>query len=79
MKTSAGRLKGIIIAEQWLRGSATQGQEVTNGYHWVNTATAMAHIDVEPIGKGSVFKHLMCILKQVGFTSVSACMLITAR
>ena len=79
MKTSAARLKGIIIAEQWLWGSATQGQEVTNGCHWVNTATATAHIDVERIGKGSVLKHLMCILKQVGFTSVSACMLINAR
>jgi len=78
MKTCAARLKGII-AEQWLWGSATQGQEVTNGCYWVNTATATAHIDVERIGKGSVFKHVMCILKQVGFTSVSACMLITAR
>lgn len=78
MKTSAARLKGII-AEQWLWGSATQGQEVTNGCYWVNTATATAYIDVERTGKGSVFKQVMCILKQVGFTSVSGCMLITAR
>ena len=78
MKKSAARLKGII-AEQWLWGSATQGQEVTNGCYWVNTATAMANIDVERIGKGFVLKHVMCILKQVGFTSVSACMLINAR
>ena len=60
MKTTAARLKGIIIAEQWPWDSATQGQEVTNCSHWVNTATATAHIDVEPIRKGSVFKHLKC-------------------